>query len=198
MEKPQKIPIVYRCFDNGCIQNASSPFNLRRHLEDYHGYVFPFPMKTTRRYNNSEYQFLRHHSDNDDVEQHYACPCCNVHVKDLRDLENHFIKQHECYLPSISLQNSQSESTAPENTLSGHVSSDSTSSEQVCSPQPQGQKRSNENAMLLDGIPMGLPRGEHFVIDGFDVTDANYRMKLALKDHQWKLSLEDHLYQVLA
>lgn len=32
----------------------------------------------------------------------------------------------------------------------------------------------------------------------FDVTDATYRMKLVLKDHQWKLSLEDHLYQVLA
>ncbi|KAI8989504.1 hypothetical protein BDB01DRAFT_718843, partial [Pilobolus umbonatus] len=154
-------------------------------------------MKTTRRYNTSEYQFSRHHSDNDDKEKHYACPCCIVHVKEFRDLENHFINQHECYLPSISLENSRSESPAPEDTISEHAPSDSTSSEQVIYSQPQGKKRLNENAMLLDDIPMDQPRGEHLSIDGFDVTDANYRMKLSLKDHQWKLSLEDHLYQVL-
>ncbi|KAG0165005.1 hypothetical protein DFQ29_001865, partial [Apophysomyces sp. BC1021] len=45
---------------------------------------------------------------------------------------------------------------------------------------------------------MDPPHGEHFVIDGFDVTDANYCMKLSLKDRQWKLSLEDHLYLVIA
>lgn len=196
--KPQKILLVHRCFNNGCIQSTSSPFNLRRHLEDSHGYVFPAPMKTTRRYNTSEYQFLRHHSDNDDMEKHYACPCCIVHVKELRDLENHFINQHEYYHPSISLENSRSKSPAPEDTLSEHAFSDNTSSEQIIYSQPQEKKRSNKNAMLLDDIPIDQPRGEHLSIDGFDVTDANYRMKLALKDHQWKLSLEDHLYQVLA
>lgn len=198
MVKPQKILIVHRCFSNDCIQNASSPFNLRRHLEDYHGYVFPSPLKTTRRYNNSEYQFLRHHSDTDDVEKHHACPCCTVHAKELRDLQNHFITQHNHYLPSISLESNQPESTSSEGTPFGHVSSGSTSAEQVIYSQPQGQRRLNENAMLLGGIPMDPPRGEHFVIDGFDITDANYCMKHALKDHQWKLSLEDHLYQLLA
>jgi hypothetical protein len=132
------------------------------------------------------------------VNRHYGCPCCTIHVKELKDLRGHFIKEHEHYLPSISPENGQSESTAPEDTLPGHVSSDDASSEHVNHPHPQGQKRLNENVMLLDDIPMDSPRGKHFVIDGFNVTDATHRMKLTLKDHQWKLSLEDHLYIVLA
>ncbi|RCH81613.1 ATP-dependent Lon protease pim1, partial [Rhizopus azygosporus] len=35
------------------------------------------------------------------------------------------------------------------------------------------------------------------VIDGSNVTDASYFMKLSLKEYQWKLSLEDYLYLVL-
>ncbi|KAI8384869.1 uncharacterized protein BYT42DRAFT_592897 [Radiomyces spectabilis] len=45
---------------------------------------------------------------------------------------------------------------------------------------------------------MDPPRGEHLVINGFDITDATYRMKLALKNQPWKLSLEDYLHQILA
>jgi hypothetical protein len=52
--------------------------------------------------------------------------------------------------------------------------------------------------MLLDDISMDPPLGKHLVIDGFDVTDASYSMRLFLKEYQWKLSLEDYLYLVLA
>ncbi|KAI9320128.1 hypothetical protein BX666DRAFT_1852753 [Dichotomocladium elegans] len=45
---------------------------------------------------------------------------------------------------------------------------------------------------------MDQPQGDHFVSDDFDVTDAIYHLKLSLKDHRWKLSLEDHLYLILA
>ncbi|KAI9014370.1 hypothetical protein CLU79DRAFT_708086, partial [Phycomyces nitens] len=88
---PQKILILNCCFHDTCAQNVSSPYNFRRHLEDSHGFVFPDPMKTTRRYSNGKYQFIRHHSDNEDAERHYACPCCTAHVKELADLKNHFV-----------------------------------------------------------------------------------------------------------
>ncbi|ORY94213.1 hypothetical protein BCR43DRAFT_496059 [Syncephalastrum racemosum] len=103
---------------------------------------------------------------------------------------------HGYYLPPP--ENSQSESTALEESLPGYVSSDNTSSEHVNQSHPQGQKRSNENDVLLDDIHMNPPRGKHLVIDEFDVTNTTYCMKFASKDHRWKLSLEDYLRLVLA
>ncbi|KAI9478237.1 MAG: hypothetical protein EXX96DRAFT_619173 [Benjaminiella poitrasii] len=88
--------------------------------------------------------------------------------------------------------------TVLEDTSSERVSSDNTPYKPISYPQPQGQKRSNENTMLLDGIPMDQPQGDLFVSDDFDVTDAIYCLKLSLKDHHWKLSSEDRSYLILA
>ncbi|KAI9014369.1 hypothetical protein CLU79DRAFT_375628 [Phycomyces nitens] len=98
----------------------------------------------------------------------------------------------------IPLESSQSESIISEETLSESVSSENTPYKPVNYQQPQSQKHSNENTMILDDIDMDQPQGDYFVCDGFDVTNAIYRLKISIKDYPWKLSLEDNLHLILA
>ncbi|KAI8388927.1 uncharacterized protein BYT42DRAFT_492440, partial [Radiomyces spectabilis] len=92
--------LLNRCFlDDTHTRNYTDPRKLRDHLQDAHDYQFPLKIKSTRRYNNDRFLYLRHRDDSQLTSVNYACPCCKGHFKDTKELANHFLALHKVHLP---------------------------------------------------------------------------------------------------
>ncbi|KAG0781289.1 hypothetical protein G6F22_009648 [Rhizopus arrhizus] len=156
---------------------------MKQHLSITHKFESPNRVKTVRQHNNESFWYLNSPSNEERVNLHYTCPCCAAHFGDLNALDNHFNDDHKEYLPPRSQYQSQPSTLNSSSFDDQHT---------------QGQKRSHDELVSLDGFTFGSPDDDHLLADNFDVTDAFCMMRLSLKNYKWKMSLEDHLHLALA
>ncbi|KAI8082083.1 hypothetical protein BDF21DRAFT_417095 [Thamnidium elegans] len=201
MPKPEVVLLIHRCFyHKECTKHYATPQNLREHLKKIHSFTFPIRIQTIRRYNSESFCFLRGFSKHKNFKEHHACPCCVSHFKNLSDLNQHFQTVHKEYLPFQQQQNGSdsSESSSIDRLDQNQDSINTLEPQQEESFQEVSQKRSYNEIVIHDDISFDPPHGEHFLVNNFDASNAIHRMQLSLKEHMWKLSLEDNLYLALA
>ncbi|KAI9280292.1 hypothetical protein BC943DRAFT_344482 [Umbelopsis sp. AD052] len=198
--KTQLVTILNQCLE--CQRTYGSPQSLRQHMHK-HDIELPHCIVRVRRYDNTDYTYVKVTHTHDDIEKHFGCPVCIAHFMEMDELKTH------CYANHIETLPEQSQTTLQEEPATGQSQvrlqeEPTTGQQESHNSQERPRKRRLSNVLgteLMDSSCLSFPppnHDDHLLVQDFDATTAFHKLRLSLCQHKWKLSLENHIHCAMA